>query len=62
MTAPNSTGVKNCIKGALNDAGINGQDIDCISGHLTSTKADLMEIKNWSKVLNRSGKEFPLSL
>ena len=38
---------------------LNGQDIDCISGHLTSTKADLMEIKNWSKVLNRAGKEFP---
>ena len=59
MTAPNSTGVKNCIKGALDDARISGDNIDCISGHLTSTKADQMEIKNWTKALNRLGNEFP---
>jgi len=59
MTAPNSDGVTSCIKGALKDAGINGADIDCISGHLTSTKADLKEIENWIKALNRKGKEFP---
>ncbi|MBL4577549.1 MAG: beta-ketoacyl-[acyl-carrier-protein] synthase family protein [Flavobacteriales bacterium] len=59
MTAPNAEGVERCIRGALDDAGVAGDDITAISGHLTSTKADLMEIRSWSSALNRSGDNFP---
>lgn len=59
MTAPNSTGVQRCIKAAINSAGIKPSAIDAISGHLTSTMADPIEIKNWTEALNRKGKDFP---
>ena len=61
MTAANSTGVIRCIKEAIDNSGIHGNDIDLISGHLTATIADRQEIQNWSEVLKRSGKGFPLT-
>ncbi|MEQ9426681.1 MAG: beta-ketoacyl-[acyl-carrier-protein] synthase family protein [Cyclobacteriaceae bacterium] len=59
MTAPSSEGVTRCINTALSVSGISSNDIDGICGHLTSTMADPLEIKNWSEALNRTGKEFP---
>ena len=59
MTLPNSVGVQKCIKGAIEDAGIDANDIDLINGHLTSTGKCHLEIKNWSEALNRKGKDFP---
>ena len=61
MTAANSVGVARCIQEAIDNSGISPNDIDLISGHLTATIADKQEIQNWSKVLRRSGKDFPLT-
>ena len=61
MTAANSVGVARCIQEAIDNSGIGPNDIDLISGHLTATIADKQEIHNWSKVLGRSGKDFPLT-
>jgi len=61
MTAANSTGVTRCIEESIRNSGIHPNDIDLISGHLTATIADKQEIRNWSHVLGRSGKDFPLT-
>jgi 3-oxoacyl-(acyl-carrier-protein) synthase len=60
MTAPGSAGVIKCIDDAIKIANISTNDIDLVSGHLTATIADKLEIENWSKVLNRSGDNFPM--
>ncbi|HNQ67648.1 MAG TPA: beta-ketoacyl-[acyl-carrier-protein] synthase family protein [Bacteroidales bacterium] len=52
MTSPNSLQVINCITKALNQANISGEDISLISGHLTGTMADSIEVSNWAKALN----------
>lgn len=59
MTAPNSEGVKRCIENAIFDAGVRGDEIDSINGHLTATAMDATEVKNWSEALGVSGNEFP---
>ena len=59
MTAPNPEAVQKCIKNALKDAQISGNEIDTINGHLTATAKDAEEVQNWSKALGRAGKEFP---
>jgi len=59
MTAPNPGGVVRCIRGAINDAGITGDEIDAINGHLTATFADPGEVKNWSAALERGPESFP---
>jgi 3-oxoacyl-(acyl-carrier-protein) synthase len=59
MTAPNSAGVMRSINMAITSAGINPDNIDLISGHLTATMADRLEVQNWSQVLGRSGSDFP---
>lgn len=60
MTAQNPNGVATCIKNALSNANVKGSDIDLISGHLTATGADKMEIENWAAALGRYGNDFPL--
>jgi 3-oxoacyl-[acyl-carrier-protein] synthase II len=60
MTAANPIGVARCINDAMANSGINPQQIDVISGHLTATNADRQEIQNWSGTLNRTGSDFPL--
>jgi 3-oxoacyl-(acyl-carrier-protein) synthase len=60
MTAPASTGVIRCIQEAMNDAGISGQQVDLISGHLTATIADKLEIQNWTQALGRTADDFPM--
>ncbi|MEM8909180.1 MAG: beta-ketoacyl-[acyl-carrier-protein] synthase family protein, partial [Bacteroidota bacterium] len=59
MTAPNREGVQKCIQNALKDAAISADSIDLISGHLTGTYADKIEVRNWSETLQRSGADFP---
>ncbi|WP_276381076.1 beta-ketoacyl synthase [Flavobacterium sp. H4147] len=59
MTAPNSTAVQRCITTAVENAGINPNEIDAINGHLTATTKDSLEIENWTKALKRSGADFP---
>lgn len=61
MTSPNGEGVVNCIAGALNNSNVEPKDIDLISGHLTATAADKMEIENWASALERDGDDFPLT-
>jgi 3-oxoacyl-(acyl-carrier-protein) synthase len=59
LTAPNPVAVQRCIQNAMANAGITGQDVDAINGHLTATSKDSLEISNWSIALGRSGKDFP---
>ncbi len=59
MTAPNPIGVQRCIHDALKVSGVNSCQIDAISGHLTSTMGDVLEISNWVKALDREGTSFP---
>lgn len=59
MTAPNSVAVQKCIVDAMNNAGISANEVDVISGHLTATSKDSLEIKNWTQALQRSKKDFP---
>lgn len=60
MTAPSSVGIIRCIHDALADANTSAQSIDLISGHLTATFADKLEIQNWVQALCRKGDDFPL--
>ncbi len=60
MTAPSKNGVINCIKGALFETNTKPNEINFISGHLSSTMADSLEIENWSNALELSGNKFPL--
>ena len=60
MTAPNSAALVECIENTLDNAAISSSEIDLISGHLTSTKADPLEIENWKKALKLSGDQMPL--
>lgn len=61
MTAANSTGVIRCITESMASAGITGEQVDLISGHLTATNADKQEIQNWCQALGRSGDDFPVT-
>ena len=59
MTAPNPIAVQKCIKDALENAGIQANEIDTINGHLTATSKDSLEILNWSEALGLKGNDFP---
>lgn len=59
MTSPNHAAVQQCIKRALENAGVNPLDLDAINGHLTATMMDSTELKNWSTAINRKGADFP---
>jgi 3-oxoacyl-[acyl-carrier-protein] synthase-1 len=59
ITAPNSAAIQKCIKEAVENSGIDSNDIDAIDGHLTSTSKDPLEVKNWAEALQRSGSSFP---
>src|SRR5665213_2942330 len=60
MTAPNPYGVQRCIRAALEAAGIRGEDVGAINGHLTATMADPGEIANWQAGLGVAPENFPL--
>ena len=59
MTKPNIEGARRCLKMAVDSSGVDSKKIDLICGHLTSTIGDAIEVRNWSQVLNRKGKDFP---
>ncbi len=59
MTAANKEGIVRCIRHAVENAGIHPREIDAISGHLTATLFDPIEIEQWSVALERSGSQFP---
>ena len=47
MTMGNPEGVRRCIHSAIESAGIAPAEIDLISGHLTATQGDRIEVRNW---------------
>lgn len=59
MTIPNSQAVQKCITSAIDQSGVNPSDIDLISGHLTSTMADPIEIRNWVEALDLNKENLP---
>ncbi|MEO0337972.1 MAG: beta-ketoacyl-[acyl-carrier-protein] synthase family protein [Bacteroidota bacterium] len=59
MTAPNKRAIVRCIHQALENTGIQAQEIDAISGHLTSTMFDPAEVEQWCLALDRKGSNFP---
>ncbi len=59
MTAPNSDAVQECIRQCVSKANIDVGEIDLISGHLTSTKGDTIEIRNWIEALGLNGVDIP---
>jgi len=60
MTFGNINGIVKCINDTLQKSNITPDEIDLISGHLTSTIGDVNEINAWVKALKRSGDNFPL--
>jgi 3-oxoacyl-(acyl-carrier-protein) synthase len=60
MTFGNPEGVRRCIRAAIADATIEPEDIDLISGHLTSTAGDTFEANNWRCALQLPAGKFPL--
>jgi len=61
MTAPNNEGVIKCLKEAMTNSNVTPKDIDVISGHLTATMADKMEIRNWIAALGNDINRFPVT-
>lgn len=59
MTAPNPEGIIKCIHTALADGNVDPNAVDLISGHLTATAADRLEIQNWATALGRKEANFP---
>lgn len=60
MTAPNPTGVRRCIQGALAMAEVAPESIGAINGHLTATFADPHEVASWSAALGLPPSRMPL--
>lgn len=59
MTYPNVDAVIKCITNTIDLASVNPADIDLINGHLTSTKADVLEISNWVNVFKKYKSKLP---
>jgi 3-oxoacyl-(acyl-carrier-protein) synthase len=59
MTAPNPVSVQRCLGRALDMAGIAGEEVGAINGHLTATFADPHEVHNWSKALGLAPERMP---
>ena len=59
LTAPNAQAVQRCIKKALENSGLEPNEVEVINGHLTATSKDGLEIENWTKALGRTGTNFP---
>jgi 3-oxoacyl-(acyl-carrier-protein) synthase len=59
MTLGNPEGVRRAIRAALHDADLVPQDIDLISGHLTGTIGDPLELRNWRCALELPDDRFP---
>lgn len=59
MTSANPEMLINCISNAIQNADINPNKLDYISGHLTGTKADIPEIEAWHKAIKCKKNDFP---
>ena len=59
MTLCNPEGARRAIRGALHDAQLQPSDIDLISGHLTGTIGDPLELRNWRCALELPQDRFP---
>jgi 3-oxoacyl-(acyl-carrier-protein) synthase len=59
MTLGNPEGVRRAIHAALRDASLEPADIDLISGHLTGTIGDPLELRNWRCALQLPDERFP---
>ena len=60
MTFGNPEGVRRAIRGALCAAKVMPDEVDLISGHLTSTAGDTFEVNNWRCALGLPDEQFPL--
>jgi 3-oxoacyl-(acyl-carrier-protein) synthase len=60
MSAPNTEGIRRCIRAAVEMAGIRAEEIDAINGHLTATFADPHEVESWSAALGLPPAKMPL--
>jgi 3-oxoacyl-(acyl-carrier-protein) synthase len=59
MTLGNQRGIVKCIQDTLNITNVKPDEIDFISGHLSSTIGDIREIQGWNNALNLPKKRFP---
>ncbi|MCE7044572.1 beta-ketoacyl synthase [Dyadobacter sp. CY312] len=59
MTLGNQKGIVKCIQDTLRVTNVRPEEIDFISGHLSSTIGDIREIQGWSTALNLPEKSFP---
>ena len=60
-TAPGGEGAARCINLALNNAGINKDDVDYVNAHGTSTAADATETQAIKTVFKDHAKKLPVS-
>jgi 3-oxoacyl-(acyl-carrier-protein) synthase len=60
ITAPNSEGVRRCIREAVAMSRVEPAAIDVINGHLTATGADSREVESWSAALQLPPARMPL--
>ena len=59
MTAPNQKAILRCLRLAMVDAQIQANEIDLISGHLTATYFDPLEIQCWNALFNDGQQKLP---
>ena len=59
ITANSPTATQRVMKTTMNEAGITGEDVDLICGHVTSTIGDVREVEAWTTALDRNGMNFP---
>ncbi len=59
MTFPNNEGVIRCLRTTMERSQIQANEVDLISGHLTATKADPIEVENWKNALQLDPSDFP---
>jgi 3-oxoacyl-(acyl-carrier-protein) synthase len=59
MTLGNKEGMVRCIRAAVQESGIQPNDIGLISGHLTSTIGDVAEIESWYEALELGKNNIP---
>ncbi len=59
-TRPNQKGIIRCIRDTLKEADVHPEQIDLISGHLTATMADPIEVASWCEALELSKENFPM--
>lgn len=59
MSAQNPQAMRRCIEQALLNACVEPRVVDAISGHLTATRADPVEVACWADALQRRGDTFP---